>query len=425
MKNMSYWIDTAPEFNSKSAGDLPARADVVVIGGGFTGLSAALELAKKKAGVVLLEAGNIGGEASGKNGGQCNNGIAHDYQHLVNKMGEARARELYQSFNDAVDSIETIVREENIDCDFSRRGKIKLAGKPHHFDYLKKACSLLQSSVEPDAYLVSPDEVRAEIGADVFYGGMVMPHSAQLHVGKFAAGLAEAAQRHGARLFEQTPVTGLKRTGPRAYRITTPSGVIEADRVIVATGSSQIGPLGWFRRRMVNVGSFIIVTEPIPADQLAELLPKNRNYVTTRIIGNYFRTTPDQRLLFGGRARFAVSNLQEDQKSGEILRASLSKVFPSLAQVGFDYCWGGLVDMTPDRLPRAGEHDGLLYAMGFSGHGVQMSVQMGKILARMLDGDASINPCRGMKWRAIPAHFGGTWFLPFVGAYYRFQDSRT
>jgi glycine/D-amino acid oxidase-like deaminating enzyme len=425
MKNQSYWIDTAPPFAAASAGAVEGRADVVVIGGGFTGLSAALALAKQNARVVLLEAGRVVNEASGRNGGQCSNGTAHSFLALREQFGHERARELYRAFDAAVDTVEGIVHGESIDCDFTRSGKIKLAAKPHHFASLTKLYDALKPDIEPDMVLVPPERVRDEIQSDQFYGGLIQPHSAQMHMGKFGAGLAAAAQRHGARIFEHTPVTGLKRTGTRSYRVTTPRGSIEAAQVIVATGCSRSGPLSWFRRRMTPVGSFIVVTEPLPPELLHSLLPKQRNYVTTRIIGNYFRSTPDGRLLFGGRARFAISNPLSDQKSGEVLRAAMSQLFPPLADVRLDYCWGGLVDMTADRLPRVGEHEGLLYAMGYSGHGTQMSVHMGQLLAELAAGHAAVNPFRQLKWRAIPAHFGGTWYLPLVGAYYKFKDARS
>jgi glycine/D-amino acid oxidase-like deaminating enzyme len=144
--------------------------------------------------------------------------------------------------------------------------------------------------------------------------------------------------------------------------------------------------------------------------------------VTVANIHHYFRLTPDHRLVFGGRARFAVSSPQQDAASGEILRAGLAETFPQLGQVRLDYCWGGLVDMTQDRLPHAGEHDGLFYSMGYSGHGTQMSVHMGERMAAVMAGDAAANPWRDRAWSAIPGHFGPPWFLPAVGMYYQLKD---
>lgn len=424
VKLESYWLDSAPAFTGAAEGppgSVP-RVDVAIIGAGFTGLSAALALARRKASVVVLEAGRVAGEGSGRNGGHCNNGIAHDYGELARRFGEAGAREMYRDFDAAVDSVEQIVREESIDCDFRRCGKVKLAAKPKHYDGLARTFERLGREIDTGMELLGPERIREEAGSDAFHGGLLQKKSAQMHMGRFAVGLAEAASRQGARIHQSTPVTKLERLSGRAHRITTPHGTLEAAQVLVATGASRPGPLSWFRRRIVPVGSFIVATEPLDAALLDRLLPKRRNYVTTRIIGNYFRTTPDGRLIYGGRARFAMPNPASDEKSGRVLRESMEAAFPELRGVRIDYCWGGLVDMTADRLPRAGEHEGLLYSMGYSGHGVQMSVHMGRVMADVIDGKPQTSPWLQLDWRAIPGNFGEPWFLPFVGAYYRVQD---
>ncbi len=182
------------------------------------------------------------------------------------------------------------------------------------------------------------------------------------------------------------------------------------------------GPFGWFRRRLVPVGSFVIATEPLSAELLQAVLPGARNYVTSANIGNYFRTTADNRLVFGGRARFALSSPRSDRKSGALLVQAMRHLLPRLGDARIDYCWGGLVDMTQDRFPRAGERNGMHYAMGFSGHGVQMSVHLGQVMAEIMGGKPAINPWQDLSWKAIPGHFGPPWFLPLVGAYYRLKD---
>lgn len=422
MKLDSYWLDTRPAFNEGSVGPVEGRADVVVIGGGFTGLSAALALAKRGVSVTVLEAQQVAGEASGRNGGQCNTGLAHDYASLAAKIGAQQAKDFYRAYEAAVATVDRIVTEHHIDCDFVRHGKLKLAAKPQHFAQLAKTFEVLQREVDSDIALIPPERMRDEIDSDGFYGGLLQRNGAQMHMGKFGVGLAQAAVRHGARIFENAAVIDAKRLDGERYELTTARGTIRADRVLVATGASQIGPFSWFRRRIAPVGSFIVVTEPLEQAQLDRLFPQRRAYVTTRNIGNYFRVTPDNRLLFGGRARFAMSNPRSDEKSGEILRAGMAAYFPELARVRLDYCWGGLVDITADRLPRAGQHEGMYYSMGYSGHGVQMSVHMGQVMADVLYGDAESNPWRKLDWPAIPGHFGHAWFLPLVGAYYRLQD---
>jgi glycine/D-amino acid oxidase-like deaminating enzyme len=424
MKLEPYWLDSAPRFDADAAGPLSGKVDVAIVGGGFTGLSAALALAKSGANVAVLEAGRVIGEASGRNGGHCNNGTAHDLGGLAASLGLERASALYRAFDAAVDQVEALVAEEAIACDFRRTGKIKLAAKPEHFAKLEKSAELLQRTVEPDLVIVRPEETRTEIGSDGFHGGLVFPRGAHMHMGRFGAGLANAAARRGAGIFENARVTGLHRLNGSAHRVVTTRGEIEAGQVLLATGASREGPFAWLRRRIVPVGSFIIATEPLSDNLAASIMPTRRTATTTKNIGNYFRLTPDNRLIFGGRARFALSSPKSDAKSGAILQARMLELFPQLAGTRIDYCWGGLVDMTSDRLPRAGERDGLFYALGYSGHGTQMSVHMGQIMARVMGGDTKANPLAGLDWPAVPGHFGPPWFLPFVGAYYRYQDWR-
>ena len=254
-----------------------------------------------------------------------------------------------------------------------------------------------------------------------FHGGLLQRNGVQMHVGRFGVGLAEAAARHGASIFQGVSVTDWKASAG-GYQVNTTKGSLHATQILLATGTCQQGGLGWYRRRIVPVGSFVIATEVLPQALIDSLLPARRSYVTSRMIGNYFRLTPDNRLLFGGRARFAMSDSVSDAKSGKVLQAAMVQMFPQLANVKIDYCWGGLVDMTSDRLPRAGQHGGVYYSMGYSGHGVQMSVHMGQVMAEVMAGKVEANPWRELDWPAIPGHFGKPWFLPLVGAYYRLQD---
>lgn len=422
MKLESYWLDTAPAFASGAQGPVSGRADVVVVGAGFTGLSAALTLARRGASVVVLEAGRVVGEASGRNGGHCNSGLAHDFAALANRLGVEQARAFYQAYAASVDTVENVITRENIDCDFARVGRLKLAAKPEHYDKLARACDVLRGEVDQHVRMVPAADIRTEVGSDQFFGGLLQTSSAQMHMGKFGVGLAHAAARGGATIFEHAPVTALDRRPDGGFRVTCGRGAIDAGQVLLATGNSRQGPFSYFRRRMISVGSFIIGTEPLDKELLDRLLPRRRNYVTSKNIGNYFRVTPDHRLLFGGRARFAMSSPSSDQKSGHVLRASMEEIFPELRGVDIDYCWGGLVDMTADRLPRAGEHRGLYYSTGYSGHGVQMSVHMGRVMADVMAGQPERNPWRDLEWPAVPGHFGKPWFLPIVGAYYRLQD---
>ncbi len=427
MKLDSYWTDSCIAF-VPAAAELPAQVDVAIVGGGFTGLSAALALARRGAKVAVLEAGSqVASEASGRNGGHVNNGLAMDYADVAAKVGVERARSWYRAFDDAVDTVARLVREESIDCDFLRHGKLKLATRPHQLDTLRRAADLLaKDGVDGDIEIFDADRVRAEVQSERFHGGMLYRRSAQMHMGRFAQGLAAAAQRQGAQIHTGTEVQRLERIGSsHAHRLHTARGTVTAQQVLLATGASRhggYGSFGWLRRRIVPVGSFIVVTEPLGAERAQALLAARRTYTTVANIHHYFRLTADHRLVFGGRARFAVSSPQSDAASGEILRQGMAETFPQLGPVRLDYCWGGLVDMTQDRLPHAGERDGLYYATGYSGHGTQMSVHMGQRMADVMNGDVQANPWRDRRWPAIPGHIGPPWFLPFVGAYYTLKD---
>lgn len=421
MKLASYWLDTAPPFSHGAATPLEGQYDVAVIGGGLTGASAALALAKKGARVAVLEATTIGNAASGRNGGMCNNGFAQNYAAMSAKFGKDAANVLYKAFDSGVDLVERLVQEEQIDCSFARVGKLKLAAKPEHYDMLARSQELLAPHADPDARLIPRNALHSEVGTSRYHGGLLFPKSANMHVGRFVRGLATAAARHGAHIYEQAPMMRLRKV-PQGHAIDTAKGNFVARQVLLASGISQVGPLGWVRRRIVPVGAFLIVTEPLSPELLARLMPTRRNVVDTRNLVVYWRLTPDNRLLFGGRARFAGSNPQSDQKSGDILKAAMVEVYPDLAGVRVDYCWGGLVDMTRDRLPRAGERDGVFYSMGYSGHGTHMSTLMGSIMADVMDGRPDLNPWKDFDWPAIPGYFGRPWFLPVLGAYYRMKD---
>jgi glycine/D-amino acid oxidase-like deaminating enzyme len=421
MRFVSYWHDTAPIFGAAAPGPVESHYDVAVIGGGFTGLSAARQLAKAGAKVAVLEAERVGSGGSGRNGGHLNNGLAHSYLAAKAQLGKERAIAIYQAYDDAVDTIEALVAEEGIDCDFRRSGKLKLASKPKHLDTLARNFDALHAEVDKDTAMLSAGDLKSEVGSP-FHGAMLSKKSAMMHMGRYAAGLAEAVVRHGGAIFENAAVTAHRQTNG-GHTVTTARGTLTADNVLIATGAYTTPNFGYFRRRIVTVGSFIIATRPLTAAEIAETMPGNRNCVTSMHIGNYFRLSPDNRLLFGGRARFsAVSDHTSDAKSGAILRSALAAMFPQLGNVEIDYCWGGLLDMTQDRYPRAGYQDGVWYAMGLSGHGAQLSTQLGIMMADAILGREDRNPMKGLAWPSVPGHFGKPWFLPLVGLYYKALD---
>jgi len=426
MKYASYWHDSATPFSGGQSGPVEGQYDVAVIGAGFTGLSAARKLAREGLRVAVLEAQHVGAGGSGRNGGHLNNGLAHGLAEAKAHLGTERAHALYRAYDRSIEMIEDTIAEEGIACDFRRSGKLKLASKPSHVAGLRAGFDLIQREVDPGVQWLERADLAAEIQSGSFHGGMIYPKSAMMHMGRYVTGLATAADRHGARIWENAPVTARAKTAA-GWTLKTPRGEVQAARVIAATGaySGEVpgAPLRYFRRRIISVGSFIVATRPLTPKEVAATMPGNRTCVTSLNIGNYFRLSPDNRLIFGGRARFsAVSNQQSDAKSGAILRDQMTRIFPQLGDVDLDYCWGGLVGMTKDRYPRAGEADGMIFGMGYSGHGAQMSTLVGQALADMAMGRKDTNPLDGMEWPAIPAHTGRPWFLPLVGLWFGLKD---
>jgi glycine/D-amino acid oxidase-like deaminating enzyme len=422
MKFTPYWLDTAPQGPDRSRTEVSGEVDVAVVGAGLTGLSAALHLARKGAKVAVLEKDTVAFGASGRNGGMATTGLSIGIRDAITRYGFETARRYLETYHDAVDSIEKLVTEEGIDCDFARSGKLVLASKPAHFDGLRKTQEAYDRMGLDKTLLVSRSDIHSEIGSDLFHGAMTDTKSAGLHVGKYTRGLGEAAARAGAQIHEKAPVERIRRLGGTKHEVVTARGTVRADQVLVATSGYTGRPFRWLQVRIAPVGSFIIVTEPLGKDLCDQIMPTRRMASTSMNLLNYFRITPDHRLLFGGRARFAMSNQQSDAKSGRILHKAMTEVFPQLTNARVDYCWGGLVDMSMDRMVHAGEQEGLFYSVGYSGHGVQMATYMGRQMAQYMDGTTTANPWRDLSFTRIPGHFGPPWFLPFAGAYYKFKD---
>lgn len=416
MKLISYWQDTATPAGDFRHTPVPEEVDVAVVGAGFTGLSAALELARGGARVAVLESHHVGWGASSRNGGMATTGLAIGFGQAVSRYGRAKAVEYYLEYDKAITAVETLVRENAIDCDFSRAGKLSLALTPRGLAGLRDTQREIAALGElPDLVVLGPDEIHKEIGSNFYHGGMVDPLGAGLHVGKFVNGLASAAVAAGATICENAPVVSLDRVAGR-HLVQTTRGQVLADDVIIATSGYTSSVTPWLQRRLIPVGSFIICTEPLKDDLAAELLPHGRMASDAKMLTYYFRLTPDNRMLFGGRARFVLSSPDSDLRSSQILLKAMTDIFPQLTGTRVDYTWGGLVDLSMNQMVHAGEHNGVHYSLGYSGHGVQMATYSGQQVARKLLGARADLPFAGIGFPAVPGHVGPPWFLPFIGA---------
>lgn len=422
MKQTSYWVDSAPGLPDRSGRTLPDTVDVAIIGGGLQGLSAAYHAALKGASVALFEKEHVGFGAATRNGGICMTGTGPGAHELMRKYGLERALRYHRAYVDAVAMVEKLVSTEGIDCNFGRVGKVAACVKPSHVDRWVAETRTLHEHFGHETYVLGREEVRSELGSDQYHGAWVDPLGAQYHVGKFVVGLSEAAERSGALLYEKTRVAGLRREKGPGFLLLTNRGPVRARQVLLATDAYTDSAFRHFQRRFTVVGSFVLATEPLSDDLATAVLPNGRTASDTYNLGHYFRFSPDRRLIWGGRARFAMSNPGSDRKSGEILRRDLTAVFPQLARTRIDYVWGGLVGFAFDRMPHAGEHKGIYYYLPSNGKGIQMSPYMGKAMVEVMDGHSEANPWRDLASRSFPTWGSTGWFLPFTGLYYRFKD---
>jgi glycine/D-amino acid oxidase-like deaminating enzyme len=423
LKETPVWLEGAQFPPADTTRPLPERADVAVIGGGYTGLAAARALVRRGASVAVLEARSIGWGASSRNGGMVLTGLKVEAAGLIERYGRERARRMFAASLAAIDCVEQIVREEQIDCDFARDGHLLLAYKPAHFRAFVHEAALLKREFGHTTRLVPPGELRDEIGSGAYHGGLVDEASAGVHPARYVAGLAWAAQRAGAQLFDHTPAERVAREGDE-FRIWTPRGSLRAGAVLVASGGYTGPATPVLRRRVVPIGSYIIATAPLPADLAREVSPRGRMMFDSKNFLYYFRLTPDQRMLFGGRAGFFPETPATVRESATILRRGMLVVYPQLRDTPVEYAWGGTLDFTFDMMPHTGALGGLHYAIGYAGHGVAMATYMGTQIGRQIAGEQVENPFADLPFPTAPLglYDGRPWFLPLAGAWYRFLD---
>lgn len=421
MHEYPYWSDTLDSTPHAATLPLPSRVDVVIVGAGFTGLTAARRLALGGASVAVIERDQVGAGASSRNGGQVLTGLKVDGATLVAQHGEAKARALFDISTRAIHDVETIIAEEHLDCGYAHTGHLMAAAKPTHFAGFRDEQALLARVFGQRVELVPPSEQRSELGSDHYHGLLIDPDSRAINPAQYVHGLAAAAARAGAVIITGTGVTSVKRAGAE-WIVRTTSNIVAAKHVLIATNGYTGRATPALRRRFVPIGSYIITTEPLGEARATALLPRNRMAFDSKNFLFYFRRTADHRLLFGGRAEFSSPDAHSTRRAAAILRTGMVRVFPELAEVRIDYAWGGNVAFTRDQMPHAGLLDGLFYAGGYCGHGIAMATHLGDAIARRIAGEPLAHPFFDGHFAPIPLYTGRPWFLPLAGAYYRVMD---
>ncbi len=359
------------------------QADVAIVGGGATGLCAALHLAERGASVVLLEAARIGHGASGRNGGQIIPGLRLGAGELVARYGEARGAALFHLALSARDLVAELAARHGIECDLALTGHLTTAVRQRDLDDFAAEAEVA-ARLGYGGLSVLDGAAAQKAVASPSHGALLDAGGGHFHTLNYTLGLGRAAVAAGAHLFEASPALRLERQGG-GITVHTPRGRVQAGQVVLA-GDALLGPLSQrVHSRIMPVANYIVTTDVLP-DGGAGLIPGNQAVSDSRFVVNYFRRTPDGRLMFGGGERYTP---RPPADMAAFVRPFLERSFPMLAGVGLAHAWGGLVSITRSRLPDVGRDGPLLWAHGYSGQGAVLSTLGGALLAEAVLGDES------------------------------------
>jgi len=419
-KETPYWWDATPQPDVK-AQPLPRHVDVLVVGGGYTGLSAAIQTARAGMDTLVLDAENVGWGCSTRNGGQVSISIKSSYHELSSRYGAEAAFNILQEGHRSLKWTEEFTKTEGIDCNFDIVGRYHAAHNPAQFKKLAASVGKDPKGLEQDAYVVSKSEQDNEILTNAYHGGLVYPKHASIDPAKYHAGLLRLALEAGVAVQSHCPATNITRE-KSGFLVETSNGVVSAKKVILATNgySGSLSP--WHRRRVIPIGSYVIATEALPKELMDRLLPKDRIISDTRKVVYYYRPSPDRtRVVFGGRVSLAETN---PKLSAPKLYKTLVGVFPELESYGVSHSWMGFVAYTFDELMHCGEDDDLYYAMGYCGSGAGMAgylgMRIGLKAAGSADGQTAFD---NIPFEARPFYKENPWFLAPSVLYYKLRDA--
>ncbi len=421
-----FWWD-AFEPPHSGVDTLPARVDVLVVGGGYAGVCCALTLAQKGVQVLVLESGALGQGASTRSGGQVTGGVNVQKKalHAAGASAPERQARMVGQLRDTADAmtyIETLIERHGIDCGWHKTGRVTGLWTPRHFADWQARLPQLNSITGADARMLDEEGVRTEVGTRIYAGAALIGRAGHLHPAQLYGGMLTAARQAGANIQSDTPVTRITRMADH-YLVETARAKVRADQVVIATNGYTSDLTPELRRGIIPITSQIIATEELSADLVHSILPTNRAVSETRRVVNYYRLSPDgRRLVFGGRARFVPTS---EATTARLLYRAMIKRFPQLKGTRITHSWGGNVAMTLDHTPHIGSAAGLHFALGCNGSGVAMMSYLGHSVARKIIESPSgpINSFDTGELARHPLYFGRPWFLFGIGSWYQFRDA--
>jgi len=363
-----------------------ARADVCIVGGGFSGLNTAIELAERGLSVVLVEARTVGWGASGRNGGQLIRGVGHDVEQFEPLLGHSGVRQLKRMGLEAVEIVRQRIEKYDLACDLTW-GYCDLANKPAQFEaFAEEIAELRGLGYRHAMELITPQQLPGVVGSQRYQGGLVDMGSGHLHPLNLALGEAAVAQRLGVHIFERSAVTRIDHGAE--VKVHTAQGMIKAKTLVLAC-NAYLGDLNpQLGGKVLPAGSYIIATQPLPEALANEILPRNMAACDQRVTVDYFRLSADRRLLFGGACHYSG---RDPRDIAAYMRPKMLKVFPQLSGARIDFQWGGMIGIGANRLPQIGRlasHPNVYYAQAYAGHGLNATHLAGRLLAEAISGQA-------------------------------------
>ena len=414
------WWDQAPPVRTPEL-PWPIDVDVLVVGSGYTGLSAALTLARNGRSVLVCDAGAIGEGASTRNGAHVGAKLRPSLAQLTARYGEDRAMALWREALAARKYIGELIEREGIKCDFLECGRFLGAYKEADFDYLIGSAEVLNAKLGYPFTAVPRKDQPKVIDTDAYFGGVIDHTTAAFHPGKFVAEVARLVMREGGRIASHTRVMTIERERS-GFRSGTEKGSVTARNVILATNGYTGPEFRHFQRRIIPIGSYIIATQELSEEFVDRLLPGCRLVADTRRCASYMRVSPDgRRIVYGGRV--AAAEISPDA-SGPRLKAVLDRIFPQLRGTAITHSWMGFTGFTFDDVPHIGIHDGIHYAMGYCGtSGTSLGPYLGhKIALKVLQAADAETAFDGLQFETRSWYRGNPWFLSTAVAYYRLRD---
>jgi gamma-glutamylputrescine oxidase len=423
-EKISFYRSSVENLNSKDQLNKDIDIDVCIIGGGLTGISTAINLSKKGYSVAICEARKVGWGASGRNGGQLGIGMRKDQYTVEKILGLSHAKELWNLGLESVEETKSLIKQNNIDCHLVN-GIMSTACFSKDIDEFKFELDYMSKNYNTNGYkFFNNHEIKNEIKSDTYLAGLLDTYSYHLNPLKLAIGLAKILQKYKVKIFEDTAVEKISEKID-SVEIYTKKGTIKSNKVVVACNGYLDNLLGSKRNKFMPINNYIIATEPLGEERAREIIKNNYAVCDTRFMLDYYRFSEDWRMIFGG-GETITSKFVKNSDSLKFVRKRMIKVFPELEKYKIEYSWGGTLAITVNRLPHFGSmmKDKLIYAFGYSGHGLALSILAGKLISEKINGEEDrFNFFADINHMSIP--FGDLLRRPIYSSavlYYRFRD---